>query len=318
VIVRALLQRTTRQGPPIQSPAAFADAIAGVAPPIPLPEPAPPAPPGYTERSYQDRGGYGGYPSNQNETDGWQSQGPQGTAPYPERRQSAQPPSGGRAYQQGAYPPAERRGSSRVLLIIVVVLVLAGIAATVWAVGLRKSPDQKASGGSTHSATHPSATPTSTTPILTPAGVTTFNIFGTDSENLSQAPNAIDGKANTYWNTNSYQHYPNFGNLKSGTGLLINMGKKVRLSKVEVSVGSIGATTAEIYLGDSGTPSKTALQNFKLVGHSATGTGTLTYTITSHATGQYVLIWLTGKLPADPDQPGSYQGRVYNVVIRGS
>ena len=41
VIVRALLQRTTRQGPPIQSPAAFADAIAGVAPPVPLPEPAP-------------------------------------------------------------------------------------------------------------------------------------------------------------------------------------------------------------------------------------------------------------------------------------
>jgi hypothetical protein len=319
VIVRALLQRTTRQGPPIQSPAAFADAIAGVAPPIPLPEPAPPAPPGYTERSYPDRGGYGGYPSNQNDADTWNSQGgPQGTAPYPERRQSAQPPSSGRGYQQGQYPPAERRGSGRALLIVVVVLVLAAVAATVWAVGLRKSPGPKASGGSTHSATHPSASATSTTPVLTPTGVTTFNIFGTDSENLSQAPNAIDGKANTYWATNNYKNYPKFGNLKSGTGLLINMGKQVRLGKVEVSVGSICCTTAEIYLGNSNTLSKTALQSFTLVGHSATGKGTLTYTISSHATGQYVLIWLTGSLPADPDQPGSYQGRIYNVAIRGS
>src|SRR5580692_13033638 len=73
VIVRALLQRPTRQGPPIQSPAAFADAIAGVAPPVPLPEPAPPAPAGYTER------GYGGYPANPNDPDSWQTGGPQGT-----------------------------------------------------------------------------------------------------------------------------------------------------------------------------------------------------------------------------------------------
>ena len=95
VIVRALLQRTTRQGPPIQSPAAFADAIAGVAPPVPLPEPAPPAPAGYAERGYPDRGGYGGYPSNQNDPDTWQSGGPQGTAPYPDHRQSTRA-SGGR------------------------------------------------------------------------------------------------------------------------------------------------------------------------------------------------------------------------------
>jgi hypothetical protein len=60
------------------------------------------------------------------------------------------------------------------------------------------------------------------------------------------------------------------------------------------------------------------LQSFKLVGHSATGTGTLTYTISSHVTGQYVLVWLTGSLPKDPDDSGSYQGRIYNVVIRGS
>jgi len=84
-----------------------------------------------------------------------------------------------------------------------------------------------------------------------------------------------------------------------------------------VQVGS-GVTTAEIYLGNSNAMSKSALQNFTLVGHSATGAGTLTYTINSSATGRYVLIWLTGNLPAVPGQTGSYQGRIYNVVVRGS
>jgi hypothetical protein len=326
VIVRALLQRTTRQGAPIQSPAEFADAIAGVAPPVPLPEPAPSAPAGYPGRG-GDRGGYGGYPSNPNDPDTWQTPGPQGTSPYPERRQSAQFPASGGGYRGGQYEPApypgpERRGTSRALIAVVVVILLIVIAAVVWAVGLRKSPTSNtgsggSGGGSSHSRTGGHSV-TAKAAVLKPAGVTTFNIFGTDSENVSEAPNAIDGSASTFWNTNAYQNYPKFGNLKSGTGLLINMGKKVRLSEVQVTVGSICCTTAEIYLGNSNVMSKTALQNFTLVGHSATGTGTLTYTISSQDTGQYVLVWLTGKLPPDPSQANYYQARIYNVVTRGT
>ena len=324
VIVRGLLQRPTRQGAAIQSPAAFADAIASVAPPVPLPEPAPSAPSGYSGRG-GDRGGYGGYPANPNDSDTWRTSGPQGTSPYPERRQSSQYPASGGGYRGGQHEPApypgpERRGTSRALIAVVVVLLLVVIAAVVWAVGLRKTPNQNAGGGGSSSTAHPKTgqSVTAQAAVLTPAGVGTFNIFGTDNENASQAQNAIDGSATTYWNTNTYQNYPNFGNLKPGTGLLINMGKKVRLSSVEVSVGSICCTTAEIYLGNSAVMSKTALNNFTLVGHPATGTGTLTYTISSKDTGQYVLIWLTGKLPPDPNQPGYYQARIYNVVTRGT
>jgi hypothetical protein len=330
VIVRALLQRTTRQGGPIQSPAELADAIASVAPPVPLPEPAPSAPAGYSGRG-GDRGyntGYpsNGYPSNPNDPDTWQSPGPQGTSPYPERRPSAQYPSSGGGYRGGQYEPAqyqgpERRGTSRALMTVVVVLVLVLIAAVVWVVGFRTTTGNTAGNSGAGTGTSHSKTGHSTAPktaALKPVGDTTFNIFGTDSENASQAPNAIDGSASTFWNTNAYQNYPKFGNLKSGTGLLINMGKKVRLGKVQVTVGSICCTTAEIYLGNSNAMSKTALQNFTLVGHSDTGTGTLTYTISSQDTGQYVLIWLTGKLPADPSQSGYYQARIYNVVIRGT
>ena len=257
VIIRALLQRPTRQGPPIQSPAAFADAIAGVAPPVPLPEPAPPAPAGYTERGYQDRGGYGGYPSNPNDPDTWQTQGPEGTAPYPERRQSAQFPSAGRGYQQAPYQGTERRGTSRALLTVVVVLVLAVIAATVWAVGLRKSQPlgQRAAQAAgtrrplppSHSATAAglcssrSATPRSTSTGARPATPRTRRPRSTPST----AARRPAGPPPYYLGS------PKFGGLKPGTGLLINMGRKVKLSQVKLLFGP-GSTTAEIYLGNSG------------------------------------------------------------------
>jgi hypothetical protein len=320
VIIRALLQRPTRHGGPIQSPAEFADALAAVTPPAPLPEPAPPAPAGY-----QGRGGYdgygGGYGPDPNNPDSWAVPGPSGTAPYqPPAQQYPTAGHGGAQYTGAQYSAAgyqrEKRGVSRVMLTVVIVLVLVVVAVLVWAVGFRKSSPPAAAGGGGH--------PTNSSPaaaggtVLTPVSDSTFNILGSDSEDASAANNAIDGSASTFWGTDSYQNHADFGNLKAGTGLLIDMGKPVQLSQVEVSVGRICCTTAQIYLGNSAAKSKTALQNFTLVGQKATGTGTLTYPVSAKATGRYVLIWLTGNLPPDPEQPGQYQGRIYNVVVRGS
>jgi hypothetical protein len=314
VITRALLQRPTRQGAPIQSPAEFADALAAVAPLAPLPEPAPPAPAGYQGRGGYD--GYGGYGPDPNNPDTWAAPGPSGTAPY----QSPSPQYPGGGYTGAQYSAAGyqggKRGPSRVMVTLVVVLVLIVAAVLVWAVGFRKSPSSTASGGGGQPTNSASSSAGGT--ALTPVSDSTFNILGSDSEDASEAKNAIDGSASTFWGTDTYQNHADFGNLKAGTGLLIDMGKTVQLSKVEVSVGSICCTTAEIYLGNSATLSKTALNNFTLVGQKATGTGVLSYPVSSKATGRYVLIWLTGNLPADPDQPGQYQGRIYNVAVRGS
>ena len=338
VIVRALLQRPTRQGPPIQSPGEFADAIAGVAPPVPLPEPAPSAPAGYPGRG-GDRGGYGGgYPSNPNEPDTWQTPGPQGTSPYPERRQSAQFPASGGGYRGGyepaPYPGPERRGTSRALIAVVVVILLIVIAAVVWAVGLRKSPTSNTGSGGGSSSTHSKTgghSVTAKAAVLKPTGVTTFNIFGTppgDTEDPTTAINAINDSGSP-WTTSDYFGSPAFGGLKSGTGLLIDMGKAVKLSQVSVKFGP-GITKAEIYLGNTGrslAASSSALSHFTLVSPQASATGDHTFNVSSNATGRYVLIWLTNlplaqnpsaAIQADANGKKIYQGLVYNVVVRGT
>jgi hypothetical protein len=318
VIIRALLQRPTRQGPPIQSPAEFAEALAAVAPPAPLPEPAPPAPPGYQGHGGYD--GYGGYGGDPNNPDSWAVPGPSGTTPY-QAQQSGQFPAAG--YGRGQYTGAQysaagfqggKRGPSRGMVVGVVALVLVVIGVLVWAVGFRNPGSPAASGPSPST----SGSAAAASPVLKPVSDSTFNILGSDNEDAPDEANAIDGSASTFWHTDSYQNHANFGNLKAGTGLLIDMGKPVRLSQVQVSVGKICCTTADIYLGNSSAMSTTALKNFTLVGKQATGSGNLNYPVSSTATGRYVLVWLTGNLPPDPDQPGHYQGRVYNVVVRGS
>jgi serine/threonine protein kinase len=316
VVTRALLQRPTRQGPPIQTPGAFADALASVAPPVPLPEPAP-APRGYDQRP--DRG----YP-DPNNPGTWPvaDRGAGGTAPYsPPSGQFPAPGGGYGGPYRPEYPPEnERGGASRVMLTVVVVLVLVVIAATVWAVGLRKN---NSSSSSTGSRTHPSASHTAAAAgtVLHPVTASSFNVFGTppgNTEDPTNAKNPIDGST-TPWATEYYLNYPAFGNAKPGTGLLIDMGRDVKLSQVEVLFGP-GGTTAEIYLGNSPAMSKaTGLNNFKLVSPSATASGDHKFPVTGDVTGRYVLIWLTRLPPMlGPGSKGKYQGLIYNVVIRGS
>ena len=306
VVCRALLQRAGRQGPAIVSPGAFADALSSVAPPVPLPEPAPALPRTTVDHRHADqhRGSYTGYPPNPNDP---------GTWTLPERGR------GGSTSGYQRRPPAERSAASRAVVSVVIVLVLAAVAATAWVVSnsLHKSGGSKAGQSPQPSSSSPSATGST---VLKPASDTTFNILGNDDEDLASAPNAIDtgaGSLSTFWTTNYYKGNPKFGGLKAGTGLLIDMGRPVRLSQVEVLFGSLCCTTAEIYIGNSAVKSPTALSNFTLVSASATVQGDHVFAASGDATGQYVLIWMTS-LPPQQGQSGQYQAQIFNVVVRGT
>ena len=309
VVSRALLQRTGRQGPPIESPAEFADALASVAPPVPLPDPAPAMPSGTLDQRYDHtrNDGYGGYPPNPNDP---------GTWALPDRGRD-----GGGSYQRG-YQPQERSAASRAVISVVIVLVLAAVAATAWVIStsLHKSTSSNSNQATKTPRTSASSPSAAGSTVLKPVGDSTFNILGSppgNTEDPESAGLAIDNSLSTAWAT-SYYFQANFGGLKSGTGLLIDMGHEVRLSQVTVLFGSQCCTTAEIYLGNSNAMPRTALSNFTKVAPAATSSGQHVYTINSSAPGRYVLIWLTGNLPPMQGQSGKYQALIYNVVIRGN
>jgi serine/threonine protein kinase len=122
------------------------------------------------------------------------------------------------------------------------------------------------------------------------------------SNDLSKA---IDASKTSAWTT---QHYnsADFGKLRSGVGLVIDMGKSVAVSKVKVLMPTAGAQgTVEMRVGDSlGTASP------KVDTGSASGTFDLDG---KQAKGRYVTLWFT-KLP----NVGEFRATVRDVAVYGT
>jgi hypothetical protein len=195
---------------------------------------------------------------------------------------------------------------------VVVVLVLAAVAAGAWWIsnGLHKS------GSNAHAGGRPSSPSTAGSPstgaVLQPVEGQSFNILGTGDEDPEHAQDPISGTAPA-WQT---QHYASakFGGLKPGTGYLVDMGKSVKLSQVTVQFGSQCCADAAVYLGNSATKNKSALQNFTKVAPAASVSDHHIYTINSNATGRYVLIWFTSLPPMN----GQFQAQIAHITVRGS
>ena len=138
------------------------------------------------------------------------------------------------------------------------------------------------------------------------------------NENDQLANLAIDGNPSTSWNTQFYIGNPVFGGTKTGTGLILDMGKPVRLSSVRVTFGAIPGADVQIKLGNNNTRAPSTLSSFTTVARGTDLAGTHTFTVSSHATGRYVLIWFTKLPPQSAGSSNRFEAKIYNVVVRGS
>jgi eukaryotic-like serine/threonine-protein kinase len=293
---RALFQRPSGHDPALSTPAMLAEALATVASPDPLPAPAEST---TSFRAPADRG--------------YRPNGP--TSPYPETGDSdpALRSRGGASYRR---PPD--RSPARAAFIstaIVIVLVAAGVVG--WALSHRGNHQTAAP--PTRGASSSSAPSAAASVVLAPVGANSFDALGNDggNEDGDGAKYAIDNNSSTFWHTDYYLTYPNFGNLKKGTGLILDMGKQVRLSQVAVQFGTTCCADVNIEIGNNDTPVPSTLSTFTTVASSTRADGVTTFNVTSNTTGRYVLIWIT-RLPPRAGFPGEYQADIYNVVVRGS
>ena len=293
VTCQALFQQPSRHGPALSTAATFAEALASAAPPMPLPfstaaGPAWTAAPGY---DYQPDGSTNSYP-------------PPDAPPHPGPRRR---PDGGRK------PPGERSAAARAVIATVIALVLAAVGVAAWSIsrGLHHSPTSAPS--QTHS---PSQSAAAAAVRLTPASATVYNPLGSSGDDdPADASKAIDGSASTFWHTSYYLGH-RFGNLKKGTGLILDMGKPVRLSQLRVQFGSSCCAHVLIEIGNSNTASTAALSTFTPVQSSSAAQGSTTFNVTKQATGRYVLVWITD-LPPLAGSPGRYETMIYDITARG-
>ena len=141
-----------------------------------------------------------------------------------------------------------------------------------------------------------------------PVSAVAFGPHGTaDGDNPQIAARVLTDPAMGW--VSQWYATPSFGDLKQGTGLLLDLGRTVTVTTVTLTLGSPPGTSLELRLGAA--PDLTALPVV------ATGTATrdqLSLPLASPAKARYVLLWFT-RLP--PDDAGTYQLFVHQVAIQG-
>ena len=211
---------------------------------------------------------------------------------------------GGLAQRRASLPqlpalPARAVKPVRVALVLLILLVsvLGG-----WLLGHHGSsphssaPASGASGTVTHSR------------VLRPVSAAAFDPYGS-GQNTQIARLAIDGSAATAWHTEWYTT-ARFGNLKPGTGLLIDMGRRVTITSARITLGSAHGADFQLRVGATAT----SLARMRVAAHAADAGGLVDLRLARPAHGRYVLIWFT-RLP--PDSSGTFEASVYNVRLAG-
>jgi hypothetical protein len=281
VACEALFQRPRRDRPPVTTPALLAQALTEVSPALDRPGVPPVDDFGADRRlSAGDHDDPFSWPSGN----------------------GARPGQHGR----GHAAPGQRAVTTSAVFGIIVVLVLVGIGVGGWMLSHHKA------------SARPTPTPTPSQHASHPPPLATLKpVSATASDNPGKARLAIDGDPSTFWYSQYYLNYPDFGRLKAGIGLVLDMGEQVKVSQVQVKFGPTPGGSVQIMVSNSSQPPPSdASPMLHSVAQATNVGGSYTFTLKHPATGRDVVIWFS-KLPPKPGTGNQYQADVHNVTIRG-
>ncbi|MGW1928291.1 serine/threonine protein kinase [Streptomyces sp. NPDC001919] len=267
----------SRQEPPCTTPDELAKAVAAM-PRVKPPEPEFTAPPEYQRTTYQ-QGTYGRPPAH-----------PAATQPL------IVPP-----------PPLQSR-TGKALKWAVSALLIAALGLGSWQIADRLlAPD------SPRKETPVPQTTTDEKPApLKPVAIASahdFDPLGNGSEKPQAIDLAFDGDPSTYWYTENY-FGADFANLKSGVGLVLDLGKAQKISTVDLSF--VGDTAVELRTAPADATSEPGSPDGYTTQVSGTGSQ-VPLKLSKPVTTRYVLVWLT-KLPSND---GGYRGKLSEIKIMG-
>ncbi|MFD7063258.1 protein kinase family protein [Streptomyces sp. NPDC059906] len=142
---------------------------------------------------------------------------------------------------------------------------------------------------------------------ITIAGAHDYDPFGSDgSEYPENVGKAYDGDPGTYWQTSHYAS-ADFGRLKPGVGIVVDLGKVQRVGRVALTFG--GDTSVELRSAGATDSEPQSFEGYEKV---AGGNGTTVDLKPDKAVQtRYLLVWLT-KLPVTD---GQFRGRVADIKV---
>jgi hypothetical protein len=209
-------------------------------------------------------------------------------------------------------PGPRRRSRATLMAWAAAALVLAvgfALAGSQLVLGLRDGGSPPDDGGDTSPTARPSDTARASGKPLSVKAVSSFDPPpGNGDENGYAADLVVDGDPSTVWTTKEYLDPFGPNGIKTGVGLVLDLGSPQQIGSV--TVRTVGATDFEVRSADD---QGAALDDYTPVDkpvHDATGRAVVVPPKELRA--RYVLIWLTS-LPADS---GRFRGQISEVTVR--
>ncbi|MBQ1074080.1 protein kinase family protein [Micromonospora sp. C31] len=189
-------------------------------------------------------------------------------------------------------------------------------------------------GGDDGPQTNPVAAPSSSAPgdDTTPAAVTAgpLKISAAriidpegDRTEVRNADRVFDGNEDEGWETQTYRGRANFGNLKKGMGVWIDLGGEHTVRSVQVLLSARGAS-AQLYAGTTDRPSSSSGDAQLFADYKKTAIGQpfeehegtkMTFNgFNADQKYRYLLFWITELPPSD----GGYKLGVQEITVQGS
>jgi hypothetical protein len=205
------------------------------------------------------------------------------------------------------------------LLVIGVVGLLVGLN---WLTGSSPPEGNPGNAGGTTTTPQPSAAPgTEAAPIpLSAEQVRVVDPPDGNRAELVDVELVVDDDLSTGWRTDRYNS-ADFGSIKPGMGILINLGEPRRLESVRVELASGGAT-ADLRVGEDDPGSSTngddqIYQDYQPLGEPISSGTTLVFSaFEPDESYQYLMVWFSTLAP-DPDNAGKFGIEVQQVAVEG-
>lgn len=128
---------------------------------------------------------------------------------------------------------------------------------------------------------------------------------GDGSEHNSEVQRVYDGDPDTAWTTEGYES-PDFGGVKDGVGLTVDLGQQQEISSVTLQLPT--SADATVYAGDSPTNDGTE------IGKTDGQDGEVTLEADETEEAQYVTVWFTSLEQDDND--GRYRASLGEITVR--
>lgn len=133
---------------------------------------------------------------------------------------------------------------------------------------------------------------------------------------LAGVENVVDGKESTGWRVDKYTR-PNFGGLKPGMGILIDLRQPTQVASVRVAVSGSGSSiqlrTGPADPGNTSDGDKAISESFTTIGQPQDDSGTnIVFPVEQDQEVQFLLVWITN-LPMSSD--GKYTISINEITV---